>query len=238
LDGDGLDNTADNCPTDANADQADTDGDGEGDVCDDTPNGTQDDDSDGVLNDVDNCPGVYNSDQADADGDGIGDVCDPGVITAANTVTVQGRVWAQPDLFLNLSWDTINAVCPGGVCGNGAILNGWDVSGWTWASVDDLNALFNFYIGIDVLGPGLDCYGEGHDNPWVDAFFDDGWRDHDFFPGYVSVGGRLQDSADYLAFLVDSWTPGMGSGGDGICTSETFAGINDPGTGAWFYRTP
>ena len=89
LDDDGIDNTHDNCLMDANPDQTDTDGDGEGDVCDDTPNGTDDDDSDGVFNVVDNCPVVYNPDQADADGDGIGDVCDPRRITAANTVIVR-----------------------------------------------------------------------------------------------------------------------------------------------------
>jgi hypothetical protein len=153
-----------------------------------------------------------------------------------DTVSVDGREWAQVDLFTNLSWNDINAVCTEGACFG--TLNGHDMTGWTWAKVDDLNALFNHYVGSDVLGPGPDCYSEGHNTPWVDAFFDDGWRGHDFITGYVSVGGRLRDSADYIAFLADSWTPGMGSGGDGICTNETFTGTNDPGTGAWFYRTP
>ncbi len=80
--------------------QTDTDGDGEGDVCDDTPNGTNDDDSDGVLNDVDNCPGVYNPDQADADGDGIGDVCESSSVTVTDPigdVVVYRRVGDFPD---------------------------------------------------------------------------------------------------------------------------------------------
>ena len=69
-DGDGIIDDNDNCPDTANSDQADIDGDGTGDVCDD------DRDGDGIANAEDNCPDVSNADQADADGDGTGDVCD------------------------------------------------------------------------------------------------------------------------------------------------------------------
>ena len=66
----------DNCPTVRNAGddgtpaQWDTDGDREGDACDD------DDDDDGRFDWVDNCPKVANPDQSDVDGDRIGDACD------------------------------------------------------------------------------------------------------------------------------------------------------------------
>lgn len=56
-DNDGIPAALDNCPSIANADQADADGDGVGDVC-------------------DNCPADANTNQADGDGDGVGDVCD------------------------------------------------------------------------------------------------------------------------------------------------------------------
>ena len=56
-DGDGVADATDNCPANANADQADADGDGVGDVC-------------------DNCVNVSNASQTDTDADGVGDACE------------------------------------------------------------------------------------------------------------------------------------------------------------------
>ncbi|WP_290580468.1 thrombospondin type 3 repeat-containing protein [Ketobacter sp.] len=77
-DSDGVVDTEDNCPLDANADQADTDGNGVGDACD---GGVEpmDSDGDGWYDTEDNCPDVFNSDQTDSDGNGIGDACDSGL---------------------------------------------------------------------------------------------------------------------------------------------------------------
>ncbi len=57
LDGDGVPNDIDNCPSVSNPDQTDTDLDGFADAC-------------------DNCPTAYNPDQADANHNGIGDICE------------------------------------------------------------------------------------------------------------------------------------------------------------------
>jgi hypothetical protein len=57
-DGDGIALSADNYPTQPNADQADEDSDGVGDVC-------------------DLCPPIADPVQLDVDGDGVGDPCDP-----------------------------------------------------------------------------------------------------------------------------------------------------------------
>ena len=84
-DADGIVNLVDNCPTVANADQLNTDGDYAGDVCDDCPaDAMNDEDDDSFCADVDNCPLVANLDQADGDTDGIGDACDTQQFTTSS----------------------------------------------------------------------------------------------------------------------------------------------------------
>jgi len=101
-DGDGIHNSIDNCPEDANPDQEDEDGDRVGDVCDncknisnykqvdedengkgdicEDPEATYDNridsDGDGFADVVDKCPGFENTENEDGDGDFIGDECD------------------------------------------------------------------------------------------------------------------------------------------------------------------
>jgi cytosine/adenosine deaminase-related metal-dependent hydrolase len=108
-DGDGIDDTTDDCPNIFNpirlmdnGIQADADGDGVGDACDRCPldasnactkPDANDDDGDGITNDKDNCPKTVNADQADGDSDGYGDACDkcptanPGETPCVTTVT-------------------------------------------------------------------------------------------------------------------------------------------------------
>ncbi len=71
-DGDGISDSLDNCPVDANPGQEDTNSDGNGDACD----YISDLDSDTIADAVDNCPNDFNADQQDSDSDGEGDVCD------------------------------------------------------------------------------------------------------------------------------------------------------------------
>ena len=69
MDGDGVLNAADNCPLAANPGQADFNGNGIGDAC-------QDSDADTVLDAQDNCKTIANTNQSNLDGDAAGDVCD------------------------------------------------------------------------------------------------------------------------------------------------------------------
>ncbi len=87
-DNDDFGNVCDNCPDDDNPGQADGDADGVGDVCDNCPtdaNADQADDDFDLLGDAcDNCPDDDNADQADGDADDVGDVCD-NCLTVTNT---------------------------------------------------------------------------------------------------------------------------------------------------------
>ena len=79
-DSDGVCTFQDNCPVDANPDQANIDGDNQGDACDNCVtvfnNGNLDSDDDGVGNACDNCSATFNPSQKDGDADGLGNACD------------------------------------------------------------------------------------------------------------------------------------------------------------------
>ncbi|HLP93072.1 MAG TPA: thrombospondin type 3 repeat-containing protein [Saprospiraceae bacterium] len=73
-DGDGMMDCIDNCPYTYNPDQADTNNNGIGDVCE--PGCANDADNDGICDEDDNCDFDANPSQADSDCDGVGDACD------------------------------------------------------------------------------------------------------------------------------------------------------------------
>lgn len=87
FDNDGLFDTQDLCPLEADATNADADKNGLGDAC-------EDPDQDGFASAKDNCPFVPNRSQTDADKDGLGDACDP----------TEDRGTEQSDWWINLSF--------------------------------------------------------------------------------------------------------------------------------------
>ena len=124
MDGDGIDNASDNCPRVFNpirpldnGAQADADGDGLGDACDDDPVDASDIDGDGIDNDADNCPTAPNADQADRDMDGIGDVCDgcPDIAITAGDETVYALRCGATEGSVTLSDLVVTALVPGGM---------------------------------------------------------------------------------------------------------------------------
>jgi hypothetical protein len=78
-DGDGVLDNVDNCPSKANVDQHDEDGDAIGDLC-------------------DPCPHI-NGDKADQDGDGVGDACDP-----QPTIAKQSIIFFDPFTTNRSEW--------------------------------------------------------------------------------------------------------------------------------------
>lgn len=141
-DGDGIANNVDNCPTVANASQADADGDGVGDACDNcaaAPNSTQtNSDGDQWGDACDNCPTVTNADQADVDADGIGNLCD-------NCLTVPNP--GQEDSDHDNIGDACESCCTG-VTGNVNMSGIVDLA--------DLSALVSYLTGGSYTLPCAD----------------------------------------------------------------------------------
>jgi len=92
-DGDGVENSGDNCVTKANEKQEDIDSDGRGDKCD------NDIDHDGLINDKDNCKFVKNPDQADGNNDNRGDACKLTLIAPIDHGLSVGSIHLDPCLF-------------------------------------------------------------------------------------------------------------------------------------------
>ena len=102
-DGDGFLDVSDNCPSVSNVDQADFDGDGLGDVCDD------DDDNDGVADINDPFP-LNSNETTDTDGDGVGDNADAFPNDESETADSDGDgVGDNADVFPNDASETIDS---------------------------------------------------------------------------------------------------------------------------------
>ncbi|MDO4229323.1 MAG: thrombospondin type 3 repeat-containing protein [Capnocytophaga sp.] len=112
-DGDGILSSIDNCPEISNADQADSDNDGIGDVCD------EDWDGDNVLNTIDNCPRIANADQADLDNDGLGDVCDDDTDDDGILNTDDNCPYIYNTDQADLDGDNIGDLCDNDIDGDG-----------------------------------------------------------------------------------------------------------------------
>lgn len=167
-----------------------------------------------------------------------------GGVFAQDTLTVDGTEWAQVDVFTGLTWLEVNAVCPSGLCIEGGTLNGFDVTGLRWASADQVNALFNYYIGSTVLGPGPDLYTE-ISPPWIDDFYNDGWRPTQELEGLLVLTlGMTATESDPSDYYVGGLQRGSGDPFDPNGFEVTLAYTDDPhakdavrgSTGVWLYR--
>jgi len=161
-DGDTVPDTADNCPSDYNPDQTDSDGDGIGDACDD------DDDGDTVPDTADNCPSDYNPDQTDSDGDGIGDACDDGDILVVDLATndiiydpLTETIYASVPSSAGSRANTITPIDPStGTIGSSVFIGSEpgklamsDNGQYLYVSLDGAAAVRRFDIASQTAGP-------------------------------------------------------------------------------------
>lgn len=118
-DGDGIPDARDNCPDTYNPDQADTNGNGIGDVCE----GIQTDtDEDGIPDISDNCPSTYNPDQTDTDGNGIGDVCDE-IASIEYTIKITVSTDAGPLYGASVTLENISGTIDEGTTDADGLIN-------------------------------------------------------------------------------------------------------------------
>lgn len=152
--------------------------------------------------------------------------------TYATTIEVNGEIWLQPTTFMGVSYAEINAVCDefSGSC-SGA-LAGFDLTGWKWASPDDLNELFNYYLGSDRLGPGLS---------FVVLITSTAILDQEFFADFRPTSSEPLKSASTLGFVAGVPDDSVGFTaidhyGDVAILFDTgeFAFGIPIGTGGWF----
>jgi len=188
----------------------------------------EDDDNDGYLDPNDTCP---------LDATIFDTVCTEDIVVAV------GKEWAQPDLFVNLDWNEINAVCPAGVCSG--MLQGYNMTGWIWASQNDLADLFNYYIGSDVLNwdMGYSQYNE-MDSVWAPAFFADGWRATRYQDGVHPdcIGWLSTEETAILGQYAEIFDRLPMNQADAVILGYEFKDVllgptTAPG-GAWFYQAP
>ncbi len=166
-------------------------------------------------------------------------------IPVADTVVVDGKQWAQLDLFVNLSWNEINAVCPqanAGVCDGvlSHLAGDYNMTGWTWANTADLISVMENHYGAVATGTEIYAPG-GPDIPWAAQFLSD-FRATEVGAvggsGYQEVAGWLRNEDQFgqgKHWTVHDETSAAGS--DDFASS----GVNAKhyrtfGRGAFFYR--
>ena len=198
----------------------DTDNDGERNELD------EDDDNDGIFDVDDACP------LDPSPGCSMGD-------PITDTVMIDGREWAQVDLFKKLSWNDMNAVCPAGVCSGS--LDGHAMLGWTWASREDVTELFDYYVcGPSDAGCFTGLESEAN-SAWAPMMFADGMRSTFTTGDFRVVGAHVSDEnlADpafvYTTMWWDYLPLARNDTANDLFSLQSVEGASGY-DGGWFYR--
>lgn len=166
-------------------------------------------------------------------------------ITAADIVNVDGTEWVQVDLFTSLSWNDIEAACPGGVCSGQ--LNGYSMGDLLWASVEELNVLFNKLLAGEGVAEanflvGNDAYVESDHAPWVTSVFDAGFRKviTGGFGSADSIRGFTSDLAAPGSAYLAGWEDWHHPQASDFVFTDLPVDTDDGSIlwGGWFYRSP
>ncbi len=154
---------------------------------------------------------------------------------AISGVIIDGKEWRQPADFKDVTWNALNTICSGGTCSG--TLGGTDLTGWTWASIDDVVDLFNWFIGTEEL-TGRDQYTEII-SFWAPQFFTS-FSISASTLGERSVAGWMRDTivgnSNYASYalLIDLDGPRI----DQAYTNGQLRKSNSySSVGAWIYRT-
>jgi hypothetical protein len=161
-------------------------------------------------------------------------------------VTVNELEWLQPVDFVSYSWNDISTVCNATTGSCSGSLGGNDLTGWTWASVDDVNGLFNKYLASSglVLGPGPDSEAAFGDF-WISGMTQDGFLLTSPPSGFLSGGSasmsaivRTLDVDDNTYLTVMDWVvvPRAGVVQRAWTNLDTLKSEQSGSRGAWFYR--
>ena len=162
-------------------------------------------------------------------------------------IVADGREWLQPADFLGLSWNGVNDACNPAVDGRcTGEIGGFDLQGWTWASVEDMQALFNFYIGSDELGPELVSVFSEVGTDWAGQIFADGFRETATFAngalgiyGWTRtlVPGTVNPAYTAGAAWLENTLQNQAQTGGVSENQVDFVLFGGP-IGVWFYREP
>ena len=157
--------------------------------------------------------------------------------TFATTVTVGDTEWYQPNLFLGLTWNAVNAACPesaGGVCAD-TNLGGNNMDGWTWASQSEVGDMFAIIPGSVFPGGRFDLTAPDN-SAWGSAIFLAGFNPTDLTQDLVV--GMTRDSTSSFGRRA-SWWNQHNFVQDSAKTSSLAIQFDSviANNGGWFFRS-